>query len=879
MRIIHSIVLVTAAIMAATGCRRTEPERTFNIPEGGIAFTMEGYANDTKSVNVDASKVTEVETKITDANIWVFDTAGHFLLHSHSAVSDGVASEKLFSVNSASFKLYVVANAGASLSFTPSTEADMKNLVAGFDNKKFNERGLPAAGSGTYTPGGPTPFKLTRLVAKYKLTITDATAGGSKPYEFKFTDGKVVCRNVGKNITPFNADSKPSETFPNSDDIEFLSAAELAAIDSGAAVEKTLYLLENVWTSGATEDAVRNKECFASYVEISGKGTIDKGAGHVYEKVTCRHLFGTDGAGKAGVVRNTLNTLSLSVTNDLLSENGWRVEASGDKYLASAAFSPASLSLTDDEEKTVTITPKDHWAANNDIEYVLETRQVSGSGKNVQIEVDDDGTWKPYTAGTTLKGTNNVRLVNKNTKAGQTKAALWAVAKLTDRNVDLGKADLDLIQVKGHYDFYWEQGLKSQVQDAEATRIDSLVNTGSKLAYDAYFSPKGLPLAEVKLKNSPFGWQLQETNEGKSGNYASFYALRDPVRPKETFTGECDSDFLSIQEAGKDGSDSQVQLHGGKDAGGNIIKHRLLLDSNDGPTREAKVKFSFKEVCEQDPITINVHQIGEQSVMTVGMDRTIPESNDFFAAAEKVWAEGIYKGNGNNKSYAWNHIYFFKDRNGSNSDWDTTESMEFKITLKVGYEITQPGNGDLNNPLQGTFDMVFIPVIGTPTYATTQGAVDYTHNYDFHWYVSTPENAMTLTRTLDYDSLMSDKWLLGVRLTAYIKSISFEYSVKAEPWDYYIPMQDMMEDYLKAVVANFWNDDNRNAIEVWPIALNKDGYHGKYNPGRLKHLELYKGMTFDDKCGLTLDSPFEIMGNKYTYSKIGIDFKGFKIKD
>lgn len=876
MRRIHSIVLATAAILAAVGCQRTEPERAFNIPEGGIAFTMEGYAGGTKSVNVDASKVTEVETKITDANIWVFDSAGHYMLHSYSAVSNGVAAEKLFSANSAAFKLYVVANAGASLSFTPSTEADMKNLVAGFDNTKFNQRGLPAAGSGTYTPGGPTPFKLTRLVGKYVINITDKTASGDKPYDFKFTGGKVVCRNVGKTVTPFKADSEAAETFSNADDIEFLSAAELAAIDSGEAVEKTLYLLENVWTSGATEQTVKEGTCRASFIEITGEGNIDKGAGYLYKKVTCRHLFGTDNAGKAGIVRNTNNTLSLSVTNDILSENGWRVEASGEDFIATAAFSPAALSLTDDEEKTTTITPKDKWAENEDIEYVLETRQVSGTGKNVLIEVLDGSTWKTYTAGSSLKGTNTVRLVNANTKAGETKAALWAVAKLPGKSVDLGKADLDLVQVKGHYDFYWEQGLKSSVTNAEATRIDSLVNTGSKLTYDAYFSPKGLPLAEVKLKNSPFGWQLQETNEGKEGNYASFYALRDPVRPKETFTGECDDNFLSIQESGSDGSDSQIQLHGGKDAGGNIIKHRLLLDSNDGPTREAKVKFSFKEVCEQDPITINVHQIGKQSVMTVGMDRTIPESNDFFAAAEKVWAEGIYKGNDNNKSYAWNHIYFYKDGNGLISEWDATENMDFKITFKVGYEITQNGNGDLNNPLTGTFDMTFVPKINTPAYATTKGAIDYTNNYDFQWYVSDPDNsASTLTRTLGYDELNDDKWFLGVRLTAYIKSVSFEYSVKADPWDYYIPMQNMMEDYLKAVVSNFWNDDNSDAIEIWPIALDHT-QHGKYNPG-YKRLLLHKGMTFGSECSVPLDSPFEIMGNKYTYSKIGIDFKNFKI--
>lgn len=869
-RIIASGII---AVFFAVGCLREDIGPCI-IPDGGIAFTMEGFsgASATKSVNVDASKVSEIENKVTDANIWVFDSAGHFLIQSHSTVTGGVLDEKLFSADSVSYIIYAVANAGGKLTFTPSTTADMRNLSVAFDNKKFNERGLPASGSGSYIPGSGSKFALTRLVAKYNITVTDATAGGDKPYDFKFADGKVVCRNVGKTVTPFKADSRVSETFSNSSDVEFLTAAELASIDAGVDLDKTLYLLENVWKGGATEDDVKNGSCRASYLEISGKGTIDKGAGHVYETVTCRHLFGTDGNGKAGVVRNTQNSLSLSVTNDLLSENGWRVETSGDRYLASAAFSPASLSLTDDEEKTLTVTPKDHWGANENIEYVLETRQVSGSGKNVRIEVADGPTWKPYTAGTSLKGTQALRLVNGNAKAGTATAALWAVGTDGSRYVDLGKADLDLVQIKGHYDFYWEQGIHGHVKgNVRGERIDSLVNTGTETVYDAYYSPKGYPLAEVRMDDK-FGWQLKETDRN---SYAVFYALRDPVRPKETFTGKCSDDFLSIQEAGCSSSASEERLHGGKDDNGDIIKHRLLVDSNSGQTREADVKFTFAEVCEQTPITIKVHQIGEESVMEVGMDRTIPESGDFFAAAEKVWAEGIYKGNGLGKSFAWNHIYNYKDEH--DSEWDATENMEFKITFKVEYEITQPGNGDLKNPLKGTFEMVFSPTITTPPYATTGGGVDYTHDYNFQWYVSDPDNSSTLTRTLGYEELVHDGWLLGVNLTAYIKSISFDYSVKAKPWeDYYVTMQGFMRAYLNAVVENFWYDGGYNPIEVWPIAPNQE-YAGKYSTGRT-YIELRKGMAFDDKCSIPLDSPFRIMGNKHSFGRFGIEFKNYKLK-
>lgn len=681
------LTAMCAALCVFAGCTSSAVVSERNA---SLRLVVDAYDNDecTRSSVVGDPGA---ETKLSDCNIWIFDSGGAFLLQEYGCCEGSTLDvEKLFSADDDGvYNIYVVANAGRKLPFTPRSETGMAELRIGFDYGKFDTLGLPAAGQGSYVPALGTVFHLRRLAAKYVISLRDATAGGTKPYEFRFSgpDGKVVCRNVAKTVSPFaKSRALADDVSGNDEDVEFLSREELAAIDAGADVEKTLYLLENVWGGEGTTENVISGSSSATYLEVCGNGRIDaddgspEKAGYCWNKLTLRYVFGTGPGGDGGgeVRRNTLNFLSLSVTNDALDRSdGWRVVPSDLFFDASMEFTPAkALDITDNDVVTFQAVPVDHWGTNDDIQYTLGLPALLPD-LTVQYRQDAGDQWISYPrdgSSPVLAGAKHFRL--RNFSPTEMKNLSDRLSFISSDGTVFSFLELNASNAKGKYSFC--------VDDGQGYRtLDRII-----------LSPDGLPYCSTVLHSSP----------------ARFKGIRTPFF-KEKYTVQCESEelplwlWLESQETPglRTDSGSYDAVFGEDDSGG----HMILPDENTGSTRSATIRASFPPYLGLGDAEVSVTQIGLQSGFSLkfayygGAEQALREYRN---TAERIWMEDFAQ---RHASHNWGNPskYVFLGRNiGFGVRMDLKAELKVdgcdgaigvEVSYKVGTRISRRGYGGM----------------------------------------------------------------------------------------------------------------------------------------------------------------------------------------
>lgn len=664
--IVNSLAVMTAVICVGTGCSRQRPDDGRYL---ALKFVVDGYDNVcwSKSSVVSASGA---ETMISDCNIWIFDAGGNFLLHEFCPCRDSRPDiEKLFPVNDDTYHLYVVTNAGVDLAFPAESEEGMAALKVDFDYGRFDSLGIPAAGQGIYSPGKSTEFHLKRLAAKYVISIWDATAGGAKPYEFRFSgpDGKVVCRNLAKAVSPFSiSKALPGDVYDNGSDVEFLSGEELDAIDSGESVEKTLYLLENVWGGNRAGDVESGASC-ASYLEITGNARVDAeigGAGgmsgYCWDKVTCRYVFGSgaDESGEDGVRRNTLNSLSLSVTNGILDHcDGWHVATENLVFDGSMEFTPSTeLGIRDNDAVSFQAVPKDRWGRNEGIEYTLDLPS-SLSDLTVKYRKSPEDGWQQYVRGGSdshLVGSNQFLL--QNFSPDERKDFKEKIVFRSSDGTAFSTLPLNVNNAKGKYLFQVDRGQGYQT-------LDRLV-----------LSPDGLPF---------YGTVLGESE-------ARFRGIRIPFC-EERFNVSCNAEdgqtgWLRTESAARDGGRTVSASYDAMFVENPGDGYRIFSDTNSGKTRSGTITATFPSYLGQQNTNVQVSQIGLQSSFGIRFGYyggEVQALQDFKSASERIWNERYAA---EHKAKNWNNPTEYRFP----ADGDHIEfgiRMELKAKLKVtGYE-------------------------------------------------------------------------------------------------------------------------------------------------------------------------------------------------
>ncbi len=229
------------------------------------------------------------------------------------------------------YNLYILANVGEIALERSVKEADMPTAVHvdyGSANKYFNvieNDGFPMS---TVVSGFSASFsgglKLKRLV---HTLYVKADTGSLDAMEMKFTGLSV--KNAARDVFPFAQQSRAQYVMDG--DSAAMSNEDMDALNSGETV--TLYVLENVrgdlfpgntnWKKKIPENMKPvTEQKYATYIELTAEVQTPTA---LYSCNTYRAYLGTS-AEDCNVVRHSYFNLNNYFTNDMIKDDGWRIE-------------------------------------------------------------------------------------------------------------------------------------------------------------------------------------------------------------------------------------------------------------------------------------------------------------------------------------------------------------------------------------------------------------------------------------------------------------------------------------------------------------------------------------------------------------------------
>ncbi len=230
------------------------------------------------------------------------------------------------------YNLYLLTNVGQKTIDSMTAESDMGTAVHvdyGSGTEYFStigSNGFPMAATITdFSSDSSTEYKVRRLVHTLYLKMNTS---GLNTTEMEFTGVRI--RQAPRDVYPFAARSKATNTIEG--DAANLDSDDIERLNSGETV--TLYLLENMrgdlipdnasWKDKIPDNITSYEEkTRASYIEITARAIT---ATATYENNIYRAYLGT-GPSDFNVERSTYFTLTNSFTNDMIADEGWRIES------------------------------------------------------------------------------------------------------------------------------------------------------------------------------------------------------------------------------------------------------------------------------------------------------------------------------------------------------------------------------------------------------------------------------------------------------------------------------------------------------------------------------------------------------------------------
>lgn len=270
--------------------------------------------------------------RITDLNVFVYHEGR--LLAEHCGYFNGSSPVMLsFPYDKDVFNIYMIGNVGK---IEPPEEEgeiyEMCHMIGSY--AEFRTRGFPIANVFPYHVKGTTAvFKLKRLIGQYDIMLQPSATDA----EYVVKDVRIM--NCALDVYPFNTQRKATSFMKGDvyDDAAFgdsLTAKDLQRLNNGEKV--SLYFVENLQGELLPGNTDRRKKvpsvlgsvgsalpASCTYIEITADVTTSAAK---YTDGRYRFYLGQNQTTDFSIRRNTLYEVTLDFTQNMVSEEEWRIE-------------------------------------------------------------------------------------------------------------------------------------------------------------------------------------------------------------------------------------------------------------------------------------------------------------------------------------------------------------------------------------------------------------------------------------------------------------------------------------------------------------------------------------------------------------------------
>lgn len=319
-------IILFTAVLALASCALEEMETVY-IDPNAESFDITVGVDDPETIGPHTkSSFTDAElSRISDINILIYHE-GVFLKDYSKYITDLSSIKLTLPGGKDGFNIYLVGNVGEV--DAPESESDIDELqyvVSSYND--FREKGFPVANVyRNYAKGSQTNLKVKRLVGQYNVKI-DASATNA---EYTVKDLRMI--NCALDVYPFATDKKATvfadDILTNTGDI--LTEKDIEMLNAGETV--SLYFIENLQGVLLPDNTDRRNKIpseigqvaeYCTYIEI----TADiKTKSAQYTNGKYRYYLGQDETTDFSIRRNTVYNASLDFTQNMVSEEEWRIE-------------------------------------------------------------------------------------------------------------------------------------------------------------------------------------------------------------------------------------------------------------------------------------------------------------------------------------------------------------------------------------------------------------------------------------------------------------------------------------------------------------------------------------------------------------------------
>ena len=331
MRDLLKIFVLLGALTSCVAEKNGEQDRVFADVDTSFVITV-GVESPECVGGVRSSFDDDVLTRITDLNLFVYHD-GRLLRDCCRYYTDMSSLMMSLPYEKNGFNIYIVGNMGRVEA--PECEGDMSLLsfvIESYDDLRV--QGFPLAEKFIgYRKGEPAHFALKRLVGQYDIRMR--TSAADAVYIVK--DVRVL--NCAKDVYPFGSDTKATVFTGAGPEGEaecgdYLTESDVEKLNAGETVP--LYFLENL-QGVLLPDNTDRRQKVPSSLELVEKGIADH---CTYIEITAdistpaakytdgkyRFYLGQDQYTDFSIKRNTLYDVTLDFTQNMVSEEDWRIE-------------------------------------------------------------------------------------------------------------------------------------------------------------------------------------------------------------------------------------------------------------------------------------------------------------------------------------------------------------------------------------------------------------------------------------------------------------------------------------------------------------------------------------------------------------------------
>ena len=309
-RIVVMLMVGCLSLSCVIDDREIEAGLTGGIGDETYTFFIEQQKPELLSKSSFSRYESEV---IRDINIFVYYQGR--LLEKYSRYIEDLSDVRMtFPGDKDGFNIYMVGNVGkVDAPHSENEISDFVYVIDSYDDLRIN--GFPVANAFMgYEKGKQRRFAVKRLVGQYNIRVQQS----AKDADYHIRSVRLV--NCALDIYPFGVNKKASvfaegKTGQAGDS---LSEEDIRALNYGETVE--LVFVENM------QDDSSSGRC--TYMEVTAEVTTVMSR---YTDVKYRCYLGQNLESGSSVRRNTVYSAVLNFTQDMMMEEGWRIEADAPK--------------------------------------------------------------------------------------------------------------------------------------------------------------------------------------------------------------------------------------------------------------------------------------------------------------------------------------------------------------------------------------------------------------------------------------------------------------------------------------------------------------------------------------------------------------------